>query len=314
MFSIIIPVYNRADLLGNAIDSVLEQSFEDWELIVVDDGSEDDIEAVIARYDGDPKIRFIRRRNAGVSAARNTGLMQASGKYIAFLDSDDRWLPNHLSVLADMAEKYPDAGFLGTWAEVLLKNGRTIEFPEYFENRPETIYIKNFYKAYDEDKRVKMFQMSTSCISAEAIERVGNFVEGCKIGEDLDITLRVAAYFPFVLTSRKTALYNHMESVATKDSAFDVNWCFFDKADELLSEGALDAEKRDGLCGLMSWFEMRRCRHCLLEGNRKEAYRSYKRIRLSKKIFKDQLINTVLLCMPLSWTRAVFSIRWRGQA
>jgi glycosyltransferase involved in cell wall biosynthesis len=94
--SVIIPYYNRADVIGRAIGSVQRQSFTDWELIVVDDGSDDPVELRDTVSD-DPRIRFLRHaRNQGVSAARNTGVQAAQGRFVAFLDSDDEWLPKKL--------------------------------------------------------------------------------------------------------------------------------------------------------------------------------------------------------------------------
>lgn len=96
MISIILPTFNRADVIGRAIKSVQAQTFTDWELIIVDDGSTDDTAMVVR--DLDPRIRYIYQDNKGVSSARNTGLDQSRGQYIAFLDSDDEWLPHFLEI------------------------------------------------------------------------------------------------------------------------------------------------------------------------------------------------------------------------
>jgi glycosyltransferase involved in cell wall biosynthesis len=97
-FSVIIPVYNRAGLLGDAIASVLAQSCQDFEIVVVDDGSRDDPAATVARF-GDPRIHFVRQENAGGGAARNRAIDEARGRFIAPLDSDDVFLPYHLAAL-----------------------------------------------------------------------------------------------------------------------------------------------------------------------------------------------------------------------
>lgn len=95
--SVIIPSYNRAHMLGTAINSVLAQVFQDWELIVVDDGSTDNTEEVVHAF-GDERIRYIRQgRNSGASAARNRCLAVSRGRYVAFLDSDDEWFPEKLT-------------------------------------------------------------------------------------------------------------------------------------------------------------------------------------------------------------------------
>ncbi|NNF65233.1 MAG: glycosyltransferase family 2 protein [Acidimicrobiia bacterium] len=93
--SIVIPVFNRADQIGDSLDSVWAQSFGDFEVVLVDDGSTDDLEAALANHTDD-RLRVVRQENAGPAAARNLGMSEARGELIAYLDSDDRWLPNHL--------------------------------------------------------------------------------------------------------------------------------------------------------------------------------------------------------------------------
>jgi glycosyltransferase involved in cell wall biosynthesis len=104
LFSVVIPVYNRADVLGGAIRSVLAQSEQDFEIIVVDDGSKDD-PARVAESFGDPRIRFHRQINRGGGAARNAGIGLARGRFTAFLDSDDVYLPGHLATMRKLLEE-----------------------------------------------------------------------------------------------------------------------------------------------------------------------------------------------------------------
>ncbi|HEY5033129.1 MAG TPA: glycosyltransferase family 2 protein [Actinomycetes bacterium] len=103
--TVIIPLWNRAAQIGDAIDSVRAQTLQDWELLVVDDGSTDDVEAVEQKYASDHRIRFLRRPHLGVSAARNAGLAEARGRYLAWLDSDDTWTPEHLRVIIAFMER-----------------------------------------------------------------------------------------------------------------------------------------------------------------------------------------------------------------
>jgi glycosyltransferase involved in cell wall biosynthesis len=102
-FSVVIPVYNRAAILETALRSVFEQTFQDFEIVVVDDGSSDDPCKVVDRI-ADPRIRFVRQENRGGAAARNLGIDEARGRYIAFLDSDDVFLPHHLQAMHDLLD------------------------------------------------------------------------------------------------------------------------------------------------------------------------------------------------------------------
>ncbi|MBU6442319.1 MAG: glycosyltransferase family 2 protein [Alphaproteobacteria bacterium] len=111
LFSVVIPVYNRAELLRGALESVRAQSCQDFEIVVVDDGSADDPAKTAAAF-ADPRIRCVRQQNAGASAARNRGIDLAHGRYVAFLDSDDNFLPHHLERMARLLENTTDtAGF-----------------------------------------------------------------------------------------------------------------------------------------------------------------------------------------------------------
>ena len=110
--SIVLPTFNRVDVIGRAVASVLRQSFEDWELLVVDDGSTD---GTRARLEGlDPRLRYIEQANQGVYVARNTGLQAARGRFITFLDSDDEWLPHFLALTTAFLRAHPDRQWVTT--------------------------------------------------------------------------------------------------------------------------------------------------------------------------------------------------------
>jgi len=124
LVSIIMPTFNRADTIMRAIRSVQSQTFEDWELIVVDDGSTDN---TAARIEGcDPRLKLIRQENQGTAGARNAGLRASAGSYIAFLDSDDEWLPHHLELCVSFLEAFPREQFVTNELWEDLGHGRII--------------------------------------------------------------------------------------------------------------------------------------------------------------------------------------------
>src|SRR5437660_725329 len=122
--SVILPVYNRAAFLEQAFDSIRSQRFRDWELVVIDDGSMDDTPAAVARLAAgiDRPVRYVRQENQGAYGARNTGLDLAAGRYIAFFDSDDVWLPGYLESAAAALDSNPDVD----WVFV---PSRIVEYP-----------------------------------------------------------------------------------------------------------------------------------------------------------------------------------------
>ena len=119
--SVVIPTYNRAGLVGHAIESALAQSFADREIVVVDDGSTDGTMAALARFGS--KIRVVRQENGGEAAARNRGIREASGTWVAFLDSDDLWEPDALERLVQASAAHPGAGLVAMKARAILADG-----------------------------------------------------------------------------------------------------------------------------------------------------------------------------------------------
>jgi glycosyltransferase involved in cell wall biosynthesis len=135
LVSVIMPTFNRADTIRRAIRSVQAQTFTDWELIVVDDGSTDNTVAVIEGCD--PRLKLIRQENQGTAGARNAGLSASAGSYIAFLDSDDEWLPHHLELCVSFLEAFPGEQFVTNELWEDLGQGRIVkhyraEIEEYY--------------------------------------------------------------------------------------------------------------------------------------------------------------------------------------
>ena len=315
MFSVIIPVYNGEKFIENAINSVFSQTYSDFELIIVNDGSRDNTAAVLEKYADNSKITVIPQKNGGVSVARNNGISNARGSHLVFLDADDVWEPFHLETMANLIEKYPTAGLYGTFTRTELVNGNIISECNFFRDKEENdIFLDDFFAAYHKDKSAKMFTVITTCISAEAMKKAGGFPEGCAIGEDLELSLRVAAYYPVVLSKIITATYKKENSVATKDKSFDPDWKFFDTVEELYSDITIPPSKKTNIRKVMGWFTMRRCRHYMIDGERRKAYQAYINTPKESVSLKDRLINLVLLMLPASMVRKIFAARWRGQA
>lgn len=122
MISVVIPLYNKRGLVSQTIATVLAQTYNGYEIVVVDDGSTDgSIDEVKAI--ADPRIRIVSRQNGGVAAARNTGIKHARGEFVAFLDADDRWSPQYLETQTALAQKYPSCDVFGTLYDTLSPRG-----------------------------------------------------------------------------------------------------------------------------------------------------------------------------------------------
>jgi len=136
-FSVIMPVYNHAEYVRAAVESVIGQTRRDWELIAVDDGSIDssgEVVASLAARDG--RITVIRQDNAGPAAARNTAIARARGKWLTFMDSDDVWFPEALAHYADYIADHPGAQFIHGYRHRLNADGSVTELAGEFQDRP----------------------------------------------------------------------------------------------------------------------------------------------------------------------------------
>lgn len=194
--SIILPAYNRADRLPEAINSILVQSFRDFELIVVDDASSEDLEAVVCSM-GDPRIRYIRHTvNGGASAARNTGVSEARGEFIAFHDSDDLWLPGKLERQLEQLRKLPPE--VGVVCGGVIIYGRDIggRFgPGLVSFEPP---LSEGQLSIDEDQEARILQRNRIHLATSLFRRdcyPGNewFDERLRANVDWDFSIRLAA-------------------------------------------------------------------------------------------------------------------------
>jgi len=188
LVSVIIPTYNRAWILKEAVDSVLTQEFGNFELIVVDDGSTDATAELLAAY-GD-RVRVLRQTNRGVSAARNAGLAAARGKLIAFLDSDDIWLPRKLPAQVAFYQSHPDA-LINQTEELWVKNGRRVN--------PGKRHRKRGGMIFEPSLDLCLVSPSAVMVRQELFERVGRFDERLPACEDYDLWLRVSCRCPVYL-------------------------------------------------------------------------------------------------------------------
>lgn len=298
MFSVIIPVYNKADTLGMAIESVCAQTIGEWELIVVDDGSTDDVESAMAPYAADSRIRLIRQKNAGVSAARNRGIGAAREPYLAFLDADDEWLPRHLEALKRMIEQEPGAGVYATPFKVQFADGQTRDTSAYFVR--EGIWREKDAFAYS--YRIgdhQMMNLLGAAILADAARASGGFQPGERIGEDTDFLLHVAAYEDVVLCGVVTAVYHRERSTATqRQGPLNYDWYFQKREAKLLADARIPAEKRFYIRCALDHFRIHKARHYLMEGRKKRAVEELKRVRWDAKKWRARVITWCMVLIP----------------
>jgi glycosyltransferase involved in cell wall biosynthesis len=183
--SVIIPTYNRAWVLKEAIDSVLAQEFRDFELIVVDDGSTDNTPQILESYAQD--LTVIRQPNRGVSAARNRGIVAANGRLISFLDSDDLWLPRKLSSQVNFFNSNPEA-VINQTEEIWIRNGVRVN--------PKTRHHKPSGMIFEQSLALCLVSPSAVMMKRSLFDAVGLFDEDLPACEDYDLWLRISWRYP----------------------------------------------------------------------------------------------------------------------
>lgn len=226
LVSIIMPTYNRKNAICKAIASVINQTYSNWELIIIDDYGTDDIGAYINKeYQDDKRIICIcNSRKKGVSGARNTGIVKSSGEYIAFLDSDDEWTPNHIDeLLHTMMKENIGMGF-ALWYErkgnYLVKSSDLYDYKKLLKKalKKLPVKIKDKYFVWDEYffeytiiTYFYCYHLNTMIVKKELICQIGMFNENLVTNEDCDLLFHLLSRNKFVLYNNYHYIYNVSE-------------------------------------------------------------------------------------------------------
>lgn len=306
MFSVIIPAYNAASYINNSIDSVLNQTVGDFEILVIDDGSEDDTKSIVESIK-DERIRYIYQSNGGVSSARNTGISNAKGEYICFLDADDLWKPNHLEVISRLIKKYPDTDVYITGYEILLNDGQVI--PKICSGVCNDQQSDNVFKQIWECGYF-IHTNSIAC-KASAFEVAGLFEIGVKNSEDDDMWYRLFLYFSSAISSEITTTYIRENSNATKSRIFVEDWIFYKRCDGIMASNAVSDEKKFYLRRLLEQRKLSFVRYCLVNGDKKTAWERMKLI--DKKLLKKKKYIVTLVALMIPSAVSTFMVKKRDR-
>ncbi|WP_071150364.1 glycosyltransferase family 2 protein [Bacteroides ndongoniae] len=206
MISIIIPLYNKEHSIASTLQTVLNQTFQDFEIIIVNDGSTDHSIDEVSKIT-DSRIRLINQTNAGVSAARNRGIEEAKGEFIAFLDADDEWKPDYLKTQYELAQKYPECSVFAC----------NYEFKDAKGKVTPTIIRKLPFKG--KDGILSNYFEVASCshppicsitimVKKRVIQSIGGFPIGVKSGEDLLTWARLAVNGEIAYNKQAYAIFN----------------------------------------------------------------------------------------------------------
>ncbi len=205
ILSIIVPAYNAERTVLKTIESVQKQTFSDFELILINDGSTDHTLELLDTVK-DPRLKIYSYQNGGVSVARNRGIAHAKGEFIAFLDTDDLWTSDKLELQVAALQQHPEAGVAYSWTYFMDEQGKSFhaDEPITFEGDVYAELLAGYF----------LRSGSNSLIRRQALESVGEFDPTLTHGEDWELSLRLAAHWPFIVVPKPQILYRQ-----TSDSA-----------------------------------------------------------------------------------------------
>lgn len=306
--SVVIPLYNRARHIQRAISSVLVQTYRDFEIIVVDDGSTDG-GGDIVRQITEPRLRLITQANAGVSAARNRGIQESSCELIAFLDADDEWMPNHLGALMALRNKYPEAGIYAT----------AYRFCEGKKNwRPAFVHcVADPHGGLLEDYFQSALGPPPVWTSAVMIPKrvfieVGHFPVGVKRGQDLNTWVRIALRYRVAWSPVEGAIY-HLSSdnraCRVTPANLDPDAAFTIPIEEFLRSGVQPVTSRRHVEAYCAVQRFKYAILCCLNGKRSWALSHIARSGASPAFSKQRMFLQCIVWLPAWLIKTVMRVK-----
>ena len=309
LFSVIIPVYNKANTIKRALDSVLVQSFRNFEVIVVDDGSTDRLDEILAAYRAP---RVIRQENAGVSAARNAGIAAARGEYICFLDADDLYMRDHLATLNELILRYPQADMFVTSHEIRTRESECLHPSDALRDHLLSLYGEEGEGRADfaTDDFISLLNgygdtlWHTNSICqrrSTLIDENLRFAVGERIGEDTDMWLRAALRHTVAFSMRETTAYEQADSTATKSTSNTLDWVFARREAEILGAEDIKDEVKASVSLLLDRYKLASAREAALAGDGRTAKQFLARVK--RRCGKRYLLSSFFCVMPMPLRR-----------
>jgi len=213
-FSVIIPLYNKENFIENTIQSVLSQTFADFEVLVINDGSTDKSEEKVLQFKNS-RIQYYSKENEGVSIARNFGIEKAQSDYITFLDADDYWYPDFLKVMHEYCTQFIKQKVFA--AAIEIETSKKIFPAQYSIEKTADFEFVNYFKA---SKKETVICTSCAVFNKKVFEKVGVFDPKIKSGQDTDLWIRIGLVYPVLFSWKILARYVYDENSLSKNNTF----------------------------------------------------------------------------------------------
>jgi len=204
-FSIVIPLYNKSNYIEKTLRSVLNQTFTNYEIIIINDGSTDESESKVNGFNDD-RIQLYNQKNQGAAMARNLGIEKAKHDYIAFLDADDLWMENHLEILKNLIHDFPNSGIFASRYQLIFNEGK-VSIPQLKGISADFYGIVPDY--FDATLNYAVATSSSIAVPKSIFKNIGNFDSNISSGQDIDMWIRIALKYPVAIGNKITASYLH---------------------------------------------------------------------------------------------------------
>ncbi|MBD2501189.1 glycosyltransferase family 2 protein [Anabaena azotica] len=299
--SVVIPSYNAMKYLPATVESVLQQTFTDFEVLIINDGSSDNILEWTTQIT-DPRVRVISQENKGLSGARNTGINNSSGEYIAFIDADDLWLPSKLEKQVKCLDNNPQAGLVYTWTAWTDETGK-----------PTGVIVASDVEGYVWEQMVvndKISNGSSAMVRRICFDKVGLFDTELTSSEDRDMWIRLAAHYHFAVVKEPLTLYRrHSQSMSKNRPKMLKNIRrVFEKTFESVPTELLYLRNRS-----YGWINLYTAWTCMDEKDYKEAikYRRQALLHYPQLVFTDYFLrlSVAILMMQLLGSHGYDNLR-----
>lgn len=241
-FDVIIPTFNRATFLDRSISSVLNQSYSNFNLYIIDDGSTDNTKNIIEKYTSDQRVHYFYKNNGGVSSARNVGINISKSNWITFLDSDDEWLSSKLQIQKKEIEENPSIYFFHS-NEIWKRNGVKVNIPKKFNKNPDSIEISSLDFC--------LISPSTVLINRELLQEFGGFDENIKLCEDFDLWNKILNKYQTKFCNENLIIKNagHSDQLSYQDPLMDM-WRIR-SLNNLINNYSVSAKKREVIISIL---------------------------------------------------------------
>jgi glycosyltransferase involved in cell wall biosynthesis len=298
-FSVVIPLYNKALHIERAIQSVLHQTKQDFEIIVINDGSTDKGREIVENIH-DARLRLINQPNQGVSVARNRGVEAANHDYIAFLDADDEWLPEYLHNIQVLINNFPDCGAYAAAIKTIRPDGQ-VYLPNLNKLPPEPWIgiLPNFFELFQDG--LTAFSSSSIVVPKNVLIKVGGFPAGEPLFEDIACWAKIAIQYPIAFSPRRLAVY-HQDASNRSNLHKEISEAPFIKIiRDAIDRGVISRELRNDALEFMAKWQIFIATENIMIGNPAYARQLLYTCRQTKKYKKIWLWWRFWAAFPSGW-------------